>query len=234
MNAVLQIIAKLYPNIFAGKANSLAETGQVIVNKINDDNDYVTSNEAEAFYTELLKAAAPDGWIRGAQESADECMDIIWKQLGLPTIDAALGTPYISLALQSSRDVGEKTMLELLDDYATARPIEPNFRNDIVPIQLVRTENGKTKINTVAKEVLQLAITKAHIPTLSQDIHCQLAGLIVHSGKAATKGHYFTYICQDGQWRLYDDASVKQVTKAQAEQAAERAYLYFYSYKHTP
>jgi len=236
MNSVLQIIAKLYPDIFAGSADSLAQAGQVIVKKIRDDQDYVTREEADAFYTAFL-AVTP--FQRGAQESADECMENIWQQLGLPMIDAILGTPYITLVLQSSQGnkEDERTMSQLLDNYATVPQINPatvpridpkNFRG-IIPIKLERNENGKTKNNTIVKQALQLTITNRHIPALPQDIHCRLVGFIVHDG-SANRGHYFTYIHQNGEWKLYSDAWVRKVTPAQAEQAAEGAYLYFYSW----
>jgi hypothetical protein len=230
MNAVLQIIAKLYPNTFAGKSGALAAAGQAIIDKIKNDQDYVTRAEAEAFYTELLNAA--QGKLtrgRGAQESSDECMDIIWAHLGLPNIDATLGTPYITLGLQSPRDDQEILMPQLFISDGNVRAIVPDFLNHIVPVKLTRNGNGKTKINTVAKQALQLTIKSAQITALPQDRHCRLAGFIVHAG-SVTGGHYFSYINQGGQWRLYNDASISQVTPAAAEKAAEQAYLYFYRY----
>ncbi len=227
MNSVLQIIAKLYPDIFAGSADSLAQAGQVIVKKIRDDQDYVTREEADAFYTAFL-AVTP--FQRGAQESADECMENIWQQLGLPMIDTDLGSPYITLGLRHPQDDAPRPMSQLLDETATERRIDPaNCLNGIIPVKLNRNENGKTKNNTIVKQALQLTITNRHIPALPQDIHCCLVGFIVHDG-SANRGHYFTYIHQNGEWKLYNDAWVRKVTPAQAEQAAEGAYLYFYSW----
>ena len=230
MNSVLQIIAKLYPDIFEGKDDALAKAGQVIVDKIKDDQDYVTEEDAEVFYTALLNEAQGK-LTRGRQESADECMDIIWEHFGFPNVDDTLGTPYMTLRLRCSNDNGARLMSQLLNDYAKEMLIKPeNFLNGVVPIKLNRSEaNGPTtiKINTVVKRALQLTITKTHIPSLSNDLNCQLAGFIVHSGPA-TGGHYFAYINRSGQWRLYNDDQVQKVAISQAEQAAEQAYLFFY------
>ena len=70
MNAVLQIIAKFYPDMFASHNSDLAKAGQVIVNKIKDDQAYVTKEEAKAFYTPLLQVC--NTFNEGAQEDAQE------------------------------------------------------------------------------------------------------------------------------------------------------------------
>jgi Ubiquitin carboxyl-terminal hydrolase len=231
MNAVLQIIAKLYPSAFDGKNQPLAKAGQVIVKKIKDDQGRVTREEAEAFYAALLKAP-PSRFFRGNQESADECIDVIWNHLGLPTIDNVLNTAYITLDLRSFQDDRARLMSQLLDDYATNRPIDAtNFLDDIIPIKLNKLDSSGNKIiriKTIVQQALRLTITKTHIQALSQDMQCRLDGFIVHSG-SANGGHYFTYIQKNGQWRLYNDERVEKVTPAQAEKAAEGAYLYFYS-----
>jgi ubiquitin C-terminal hydrolase len=77
MNAVLQIIAKLYPSAFDGKNQPLAKAGQAIVKKIKDDQDYVTREEADAFYTALL-AAPSSKFTKGRQEDAQECMVMLF------------------------------------------------------------------------------------------------------------------------------------------------------------
>jgi uncharacterized UBP type Zn finger protein len=233
MNVVLQIIAKLYPDIFDGKNDPLAEAGRAIVAKIKDDQDVVISGEAKAFHTELREANAE--FKAGKQASADECIDAIWKHLGLPNIDYLLSAPYITLSIQNSQneDVHERTMSQLLENYPAAdRPIVPGFLGNVVPIKLVRNADGRVKINTVVKEALQVIITKKHIQALSQEIHCQLNGFIVHSSgvESVAQGHYLAYITQSGQWKRYNDACVQKVTQEVAEQASQRAYLYFYRY----
>ena len=232
MNSVLQIIVKLYPNLFEGSNSPLAQAGQVIVDKIKDDQDYVTQEEAEAIYTELLNEAG-GRFVRGRQESADECMEIIWVHLNFPPVDHVLNTPYITLQLRPARDDAERLMQQLLDDYAGDAAVTPtNFLNQVIPIKLNKLDgNGKSviRINTVVKEPLTLAITRVHIPALTKDLDCQLMGFIVHTG-SASGGHYFSYINLAGQWKLYNDSTVKQVTLNEAEQAAEQAYLYFYNY----
>jgi hypothetical protein len=152
MNAVLPMIAKLYPDIFDGKAYPLAAAGKVIVDKIKDHPGHVIKEEAEEFYETLLNAA-PSRFRRRRQESADKCIDVIWGHLNIPRIDTVLGSSCITLGLRSSQDVEEKKMLQLLNKYAAERPIQPCFLTNIVPIQLTR--NGKTKLNTVVQQTLQ-------------------------------------------------------------------------------
>ncbi len=233
MNAVLQIIAKLYPNVFSAQGSNLAKAGQVIVDKIKDDKGDVIGKEAEAFYTALLEEAKGK-FTRDTQEGADECMEVIWQHLSLPAIDDVLCTPYITLGLRHPRDNNNtgRPMPDLLDHYASSATISSiNFLNDIIPIKLNRLDtDGRALImlNTVVQQALKLTITKTHIPALSRNMCCRLDGVIVHLG-SETRGHYFTYINRNGQWKLYDDARVEKVTPAQAEEAAKSAYLYFYS-----
>jgi hypothetical protein len=235
MNSVLQIIAKLYPNVFSGQRGNLARAGQVIVRKIKDDQEYVTIGEAEAFYKAFSSEASPSLFSENGQVSADEFIDNIWNRLGLPTIDNMLGAPYMTLGLRYPIDNGERTMSELLDAYAAAYQIDPaKCLNHIIPIKLNRNDDsnpespGTAKINTVVQKALELKITQQHIPMLSKkEINYRLNGFIVHSG-SGSQGHYFTYINQNGQWKLYDDARVQKVSPAEAKKAAESAYLYFY------
>lgn len=229
MNAVLQIIAKLYPDIFEEEhGGALAQAGRAIVDKIRDDEKYVTRKEAEAFYTALLEVA--NGKLRGTkQESADECMDLIWWHLGLPEVDATLNAAYVTLGIRSSHGSEEPEMLQLFND--SSHVITPeNLRNNIVPIKVDRNSNG-TKSDTNVKKVLSLTVTAQQLPSLSQAMACQLVGFIVHSG-SATSGHYVAYIQRNGQWKLYNDAAVSYVTLKEVEQTAGQASLYFYHYNY--
>jgi len=235
MNSVLQIIAKLYPDIFRNQNSALARAGQVIVDKIRDDKDFVTREEAEAIYTALLNEASGK-FTRGSQESADECMDILWQHCNLPLIDQVINTPFITIELQHPHDSNkERKIQQLLDTYAGVANINAiDFINNVIPIKLSRVDLsssgiGPIKINTVVKEALKLTMTPTHTPWLTKDLNCQLMGLIVHTG-SASGGHYFSYINLGGQWKLYNDDRVKVVTIGEVEQAAEQAYLYFYNY----
>jgi len=84
MNSILQIIAKLHPNIFEGSDSPLTQAGQVIVNKIRDDKDFVTKEEANAFYTPLLKVAGGK-FVRYRQEDACEAFQAILECMITPS-----------------------------------------------------------------------------------------------------------------------------------------------------
>ncbi|MCU0318223.1 MAG: hypothetical protein MUC61_02675 [Amoebophilaceae bacterium] len=58
MHTLLQIITKLYPDIFEQEhGGALAQIGKAVANNIKDDKNYVTREEAEAFYEALLQVA---------------------------------------------------------------------------------------------------------------------------------------------------------------------------------
>jgi hypothetical protein len=58
MNSCLQIIARLYPDLFSRMSNDLGCHGQTIVDKITDENSrkYVDRQEARMFYNALLRS----------------------------------------------------------------------------------------------------------------------------------------------------------------------------------
>ena len=75
MNSCLQIIARLYPDLFSRMGNDLGRHGQTIVDKITDENSrkYVDRKEARMFYNALLRNynnEHEDKLTYGAQEDA--------------------------------------------------------------------------------------------------------------------------------------------------------------------
>ncbi len=231
MNSVLQIIAKLYPDVFASQASPLAQAGQVIVNKIKDDQEHVTREEAEAFYTALLNEAQGK-LTRGAQESADECMKIIFNYVGMHGVEHSIEPlPYITLVppFLKKSDHKETSMSQLLNDLSKRDNIDirlENILNNIIPIKIERNIDGD-RFSKAVKGTSTITITNAHITTLSGDIPCRLVGVIAHSG-SASGGHYVACIQQAGQWKLYNDETVTNITPDQAEEYARQGYLYFY------
>ncbi len=99
LNAVMQVLAKLYPDIFSGKRSALAQAGQVIVDKIKEDQDYVTPEEADSFRDTLVATGWPiDRRGITSQQDAEEFLThlinqleapkpiILWSQLSVPNI----------------------------------------------------------------------------------------------------------------------------------------------------
>ena len=78
LNAGLQIIAKLYPDTFDGQQSPLAIAGRAIIDKIKDDKDHVTVEEAQAFYDSFLNLFG-DRHRRNTQEDAEECLSGLLK-----------------------------------------------------------------------------------------------------------------------------------------------------------
>jgi Ubiquitin carboxyl-terminal hydrolase len=86
MNAVLQIVAKLYPHVFDEGTDPLAEAGKSIVAKIKDDRGFVTREEAEVFYRALLSEAGESA--KNRQEDADEYFTILLPTSSTPSCSA--------------------------------------------------------------------------------------------------------------------------------------------------
>jgi len=78
MNVVLQIIAKFYPDIFENQDSKMAVSGQKIVDKIKDDQDYANEEEARECSAALLEA--DELFKRGEQEDAAEALSVILKR----------------------------------------------------------------------------------------------------------------------------------------------------------
>ena len=279
MNSVLQIIAKLYPDIFEGQSDELATAGQVIVDKIKEDHKYVTEEEAEAFYTALLGVA---GFTRGRQEDAEECFSrllqssclvhswSIWSRriaylgngktyLYYPPWqqepESGRITPLrIFLPDNIKGDVTVKACLEytfldgdLTEDNQIENPMQPGQHVDglaqsrlavapdsdaLLYIHLVRfsaTGENKNLKKVAGTPFLTIPANVQYHPDYDpSSINYSLQGFVVHCGDSLHSGHYVAYINRGGQWRLYNDDHVSDVTLDQTEQAAAQAYLYFY------
>jgi ubiquitin C-terminal hydrolase len=271
MNSVLQIIAKIYPDTFAGKADSLAQAGQKIVERIKNDQDYVIRDEAEAFYTALLGASR--GILRKSmQEDADECLTVLlektelqpystwqkiiskkgtlcnygaWREENRPdlrvlriplpdnvnvTMQACLEAMFGDEAL-TTENLYKDPLLGKVDTTKCDRLAINSDSNAPLAIQLRRFTWKGDKIEKSVTDVLCLTVPAGiqYSPDGSvNDLNYCLQGFIVHIGSRLYSGHYVAYINQAGQWRLYNDDEVSQVTPAQALKAAEKAYLYFY------
>jgi uncharacterized UBP type Zn finger protein len=274
MNSVLQIIAKLYPDTFAGKADSLAQAGQKIVERIKNDQDYVIRDEAEAFYTALLGASRGE-FIRGRQEDAEAFLTILfeksafqpfyfawhqmisikgiirnyeaWRKETEPTVGS------LKIPLPDNGNVTMQARLEAMFEDAALE----NLYQEPLLGEVDRTKRDRLKINTNSNAPLPIQLRRFNwegnrggkkiettitgtlnltVPARIQyspdgrvnDLNYCLQGFIVHIGSRLYSGHYVAYIQQNGQWRLYNDDKVSQVTPAQALKAAGKAYLYFY------
>jgi ubiquitin C-terminal hydrolase len=265
MNAVLQIVAKLYPSAFDGNNEPLAKAGQVIVNKIKDDQSYVTREEAEAFYEALL-AAPSSQFTRGRQEDAQECMAMLfgfckivppqylyaritdptgsnvysdWREeyslshISIPrdncTMQECLERDFANVALTGENQYDYNgTKVDAQRQYRRLR-IDDNKSQFPFSIFLKRFDQKLEKKHDHIRDPFQLIIPIAMQRNGIKDLTYTLIGFICHLGKSVNSGHYVAYIQQNGQWKLYNDAKVSKVLPTQAEQAAESAYLYFYS-----
>ncbi|XWN35186.1 MAG: ubiquitin carboxyl-terminal hydrolase family protein [Roseivirga sp.] len=85
MNSVLQVIARLYPDIFSRKSSALAQAGKALVDAIKDHKRDATREEAEAFLDALVATGWPiDGGRRNSQQDPQELLSHIFDKLGVP------------------------------------------------------------------------------------------------------------------------------------------------------
>ena len=82
LNSVLQIFAKLYPNAFNEKHDAMAQSGKIILNKIKQDQEAVTKEEAAAFYKAFLATAQAEGkkFVLYQQEDAREAFEVLFNK----------------------------------------------------------------------------------------------------------------------------------------------------------
>ena len=266
MNAVLQIIAKLYPDVFANAHSDLTKAGQVIVNKIKDDQDYVTEDAAEAFYDAFLNIHEGRGQFeRDRQEDAGEFLQVILQDQGFPPslhTAESLSTPgrhsgesddppmrreyhILTLSINANGD-SNLNLRDLIAYYSVLEEVELDDSisgraqkqlllslgsSRLLPIQLGRFNSNLNKIGANITNTMSLIISestqyspKGH----PSDLHYDLQGFVVHKGPSMRSGHYIACIQQAGQWKLYNDETVTNITLDQAEKCARQGYLYFY------
>jgi uncharacterized UBP type Zn finger protein len=93
MNSCLQIIARLYPDLFSRMNNDLGRHGQTIVDKITDENSrkYVDRTEARAFRNALLESynnQYPKNTLEcGAQEDAKDILFFLLNNSNIRRIE---------------------------------------------------------------------------------------------------------------------------------------------------
>ena len=279
MNAVLQVVAKLYPHTFEDQADDLDVLGQKIVEKIKNDQAFVTEEEAKKFYVGLQQKA--NGKLaEGTQEDAEECFKVLvgsrytpsysrWTKLESRLDNTPLrvcypwkeeegesGKHYDLLRTYADPDDNSTVSMQLLlmGIYSKGELVGENRYKDPVlkkkvdaqcqtrlkinsdsnlplAIQFLRSIGHRAKVTQNVVDTMSLTI-----PACMQydpeeppsDLHYCLQAFIVHKGDTSHSGHYVAYINRGGKWRLYDDSRVQDITRVEAEKAAEQAYLYFY------
>jgi ubiquitin C-terminal hydrolase len=101
----------------------------------------------------------------------------------------------------------------------------------ILTIHLKRFTNNNGVTSKIRQEVgnpFDLKIEKKHILNSYKDRYYKLAGFIQHLGRTKGGGHYEAYTKVAGQWIRYNDDRVTEVSDTVAEDAAKKAYIYFY------
>jgi hypothetical protein len=94
VNAVLQIIARCYPDIFSQQSNDLERCGQAIVSKItrSDRKELVTREEARAFFDALRDSynqgkPKVDQLSSGQQEDAAQVLNFLLNQGNIQEVE---------------------------------------------------------------------------------------------------------------------------------------------------
>jgi Ubiquitin carboxyl-terminal hydrolase len=93
MNSCLQIIARLYPDLFSHMSDNLGHHGRTIMKQLADENSrkYVDEKEAQAFYDALLEnynKENPENKLkRGAQEDAKDVLFFLLNNSNIQGIE---------------------------------------------------------------------------------------------------------------------------------------------------
>jgi uncharacterized UBP type Zn finger protein len=194
-------------------------------------------------YFKIPKASSPGKFVNTiTEEKKDDNSNTSWNIKQIPISEADNNRSM--QALFDASMMTEKISMKWKDADAAAIEVVKTIQLQgidklpILPIQLVRmqgynTTTGTTlKVNSNITNPLELVIKKEHIKwdpkDMQQDLKYELAGCIVHWGSTGNSGHYVAYIKEGGQWRLYDDNNVSELTVSEVEKAAQEAYIFFY------
>jgi uncharacterized UBP type Zn finger protein len=190
------------------------------------------------YYFKIPKASSPGIFVNtvtGAKE--DDLNDSSWrvKQVHISNTDKDKSMQALFDASMMPEEMSKKWGSDTVNTKVSRESkLQGIDKLPILPIQLVRMQgyNAATKttlkVNVPIADPLKLVIKKEYIQGGTKDLLYELAGYIVHQGSTGNSGHYVAYIREDGQWRLYNDDKVSEVTVLEAEKAAKEAYIFFY------
>jgi uncharacterized UBP type Zn finger protein len=189
-------------------------------------------------YFKIPKASSPGKFVNPAtrEEKLDKS-DSSWniKQVPISEADDKKSMQALFDASMMPEKISRKWHENDADNIEAVKKIKLRGidKLPILPIQLVRMRyNAATKtalkINAAIADPFNLTIKKEYIEGNSQDLQYELVGCIAHHGNTVNSGHYVAYIKEGGQWRLYNDQAVSEVTIAEVEEAAQKAYIFFY------
>ena len=117
---------------------------------------------------------------------------------------------------------------------ADHRIVEELTDKDLLPVRVDRFTQTHQRINTKILDPLNLTIPSSiQMAKGATDLKYTLEGFIAQTGTTIKSGHYTAYCKKNGQWRFYNDESVKVVKESEAEKAAEDGYVYIYR-KYSP
>ena len=97
---------------------------------------------------------------------------------------------------------------------------------DQVFIVLKRYTNKLSKIAHPVKDIMEIML-----PTEGENSQFVLNGFIYHQGSTMRYGHYIAYAKREEQWWCFNDSRVYPITEEQAEEMAEKAYIFSYKKK---
>ena len=153
----------------------------------------------------------------------------------------------INQAADCQRTLGEMSPIQETPTLQSIQ-LEDGKIPQILPIFIKRFEYDDELQRTVKVHTRILPSPIIDFPLTNhptKKAHFVLCSIVVHSGKSAKSGHYYTYVPQqldDSEAYLeYDDSTVrlhhnpriakKEIDKTVLDDVAENGYLYFYRYQ---
>jgi uncharacterized UBP type Zn finger protein len=231
------------PSTLQGKAKNffdeaMSSSGTGLGFTLGKQQDAAELLNALLYYFKIPKASSPGIFVNtvtGAK--VDDLNDSSWriKQVHISNTDKDKSMQALFDASMMPEEMSKKWGSDTVNTKVSRESkLQGIDKLPILPIQLVRMQGYNAATKTTLKvdvpiaDPFKLVIKKEYIQGGTKDLLYELAGYIVHQGSTGNSGHYVAYIREDGQWRLYNDDKVSEVTVLEAEKAAKEAYIYFY------
>jgi len=249
LNAVFQILAKLYGNVFTGKS-ALAKAGNKIQTEINSGKK-VLIDEMTTFFN-LCKSDA--GWDLKLGEGGDPTLyfKCLAKHLLFKTPESSYiascskckqaynlksDDPFVSIIANSKDPISIDTCFDYVETQlkCTNCDISLNFKvvlknlPDIIPIRIGKTRQEE---HIPVRNYQTLTIKSKWKESDNSDTEYKLVGFI-WAGKSKNEWHAKSYIRINNteRWMCYDDERVTEVTKLEVYDLIEKGMAYFLFYQ---
>ena len=231
MNAVLQVLVRLYPTVrFNDAALNTAWDG--LKAKIANNQANASEDDAKNIWAAIRGACTAMNLQLGRQEDAAELLLALEEQQANDVIAPSITTPNHLPFVRGVTNMQAHLngYLNTLKPDVTQPSVAAATEGAILQLPLGRFTDAGAKINDDVQQALTLEIDQAYTAGRGT-LKYELVAFIEHIGSTAKSGHYVAYIKDGQQWYLYNDSSVTKVLKETVIAESCQSYIYFYRAK---